>query len=55
MKGELGDSELWRYSVALVIFGQNSHPERVIDRYLEGDALTEAYWKSVAQPGQGFY
>jgi len=27
----------------------------VIDRYLEGDALIEAFWKSVAQPGNLYW
>jgi len=27
----------------------------VIDRYLDGETLLEAYWKSVAWPGQGVF
>ena len=30
-------------------------PEIVIDHYLHGDRLIEAYWKSVAWPGQGVF
>ena len=30
-------------------------PEIVIDRYLDGESLLEAYWKSVAWPGQGVF
>jgi len=30
-------------------------PEIVIDRYLHGERLIEAYWKSVAWPGQGVF
>jgi uncharacterized protein (TIGR03790 family) len=30
-------------------------PDIVIDRYLDGDTLLEAYWKSVAWPGQGVF
>jgi uncharacterized protein (TIGR03790 family) len=31
------------------------HPTIVIDRYTRGEALIEAYWKSVAWPGQGLF
>ena len=31
------------------------HPAVVIDNYLRGDTLIEAYWKSVAMPGQGIF
>ncbi|MGE0383496.1 MAG: TIGR03790 family protein [Gammaproteobacteria bacterium] len=31
------------------------HPGVVIGRYLSGDTLVEAYWKSVAMPGQGVF
>jgi len=31
------------------------HPTVVIDRYTRGEALIEAYWKSVAWPGQGLF
>ena len=31
------------------------HPAIVIDRYTRGEALIEAYWKSVAWPGQGLF
>jgi uncharacterized protein (TIGR03790 family) len=31
------------------------HPALVIDRYTQGDSLIEAYWKSVAMPGQGIF
>lgn len=31
------------------------HPGIVIGRYLTGESLLEAYWKSVAQPGQGIF
>jgi hypothetical protein len=30
-------------------------PNIVIDRYLNGETLLEAYWKSVAWPGQGVF
>jgi uncharacterized protein (TIGR03790 family) len=30
-------------------------PDIVIDRYLNGETLLEAYWKSVAWPGQGIF
>jgi len=30
-------------------------PDVVIDHYLDGDTLIEAYWKSVAWPGQGVF
>jgi uncharacterized protein (TIGR03790 family) len=30
-------------------------PDIVIDRYLEGETLIEAYWKSVEWPGQGVF
>lgn len=31
------------------------YPAIVIDRYLKGETLIEAYWKSVAWPGQGIF
>jgi uncharacterized protein (TIGR03790 family) len=31
------------------------HPAVVIDRYTRGESLIEAYWKSVAWPGQGLF
>ena len=31
------------------------HPALVIANYLRGDTLIEAYWKSVAMPGQGIF
>ncbi|MCB1702782.1 MAG: TIGR03790 family protein [Halioglobus sp.] len=31
------------------------HPAIVIQKYLDGDTLIEAYWKSVAMPGQGIF
>ncbi len=31
------------------------NPEVLLDRYLNGDTLLEAYWKSVAMPGQGVF
>ncbi len=31
------------------------HPAVVIGNYLRGDTLIEAYWKSVAMPGQGIF
>ena len=31
------------------------HPAVVIDRYTRGEVLIEAYWKSVAWPGQGLF
>jgi len=31
------------------------HPAIVIDRYTRGETLIEAYWKSVAWPGQGLF
>ncbi|MGB7930779.1 MAG: TIGR03790 family protein [Gammaproteobacteria bacterium] len=30
-------------------------PDIVVDRYLNGETLLEAYWKSVAWPGQGVF
>jgi uncharacterized protein (TIGR03790 family) len=30
-------------------------PDIVINRYLNGETLIEAYWKSVAWPGQGVF
>lgn len=32
-----------------------SHPGIVMKHYLKGDTLLEAYWKSVAWPGQGIF
>ncbi len=31
------------------------HPGIVIEHYLRGETLVEAYWKSVAMPGQGVF
>jgi hypothetical protein len=31
------------------------YPAIVIDRYLKGETLIEAYWKSVVWPGQGVF
>lgn len=31
------------------------HPGIVMERYLSGETLIEAYWKSVAMPGQGIF
>ncbi|MGE0558070.1 MAG: TIGR03790 family protein, partial [Burkholderiales bacterium] len=31
------------------------NPLVLIDRYLRGDTLIEAYWKSVQMPGQGVF
>ena len=31
------------------------HPAVVIGRYIRGERLIEAYWKSVAWPGQGVF
>ena len=31
------------------------HPTVLIDRYTQGDSAIEAYWKSVAWPGQGVF
>lgn len=31
------------------------NPAMVIDRYINGETLIEAYWKSVAMPGQGVF
>lgn len=31
------------------------NPTRLIDNYRRGDTLVEAYWKSVAMPGQGIF
>ena len=31
------------------------HPEVVITKYLSGESLIEAYWKSVQMPGQGVF
>ena len=33
----------------------SGHPAIVIGRYLRGETLIEAYWKSVAWPGQGVF
>jgi uncharacterized protein (TIGR03790 family) len=35
--------------------GKFPDPEVLINRYLRGDSLLEAYWKSVAMPGQGLF
>ncbi len=31
------------------------HPTVLMQHYLNGDTLIEAYWKSVAWPGQGIF
>ena len=31
------------------------HPALVVERYLRGETLIEAYWKSVMMPGQGIF
>jgi hypothetical protein len=31
------------------------HPAVVMNRYLRGETLIEAYWKSVLMPGQGIF
>jgi uncharacterized protein (TIGR03790 family) len=31
------------------------HPAIAVGNYLRGDTLIEAYWKSVAMPGQGIF
>lgn len=35
--------------------GKFPSPAIFLDRYLRGDTLLEAYWKSVAMPGQGLF
>jgi uncharacterized protein (TIGR03790 family) len=35
--------------------GKFPNPAVVIDRYINGETLIEAYWKSVAMPGQGVF
>lgn len=35
--------------------GKFPNPAIVIQNYMDGDALIEAYWKSVAMPGQGLF
>ena len=37
------------------ILAKFPHPGMVIDRYIRGETLIEAYWKSVAQPGEGVF
>ncbi|MEL7450227.1 MAG: TIGR03790 family protein [Pseudomonadota bacterium] len=37
------------------ITGKFPDPAIVIERYLRGETLLEAYWKSVAMPGQGVF
>lgn len=37
------------------MLGKFPHPGIVIARYLAGETLIEAYWKSVAMPGQGVF
>jgi uncharacterized protein (TIGR03790 family) len=32
-----------------------SNPATLMDYYLRGNTLIEAYWKSVAEPGQGIF
>jgi uncharacterized protein (TIGR03790 family) len=35
--------------------GKFPSPAIFLDHYLRGDTLLEAYWKSVAMPGQGLF
>ena len=35
--------------------GKFPSPAVFLDHYLRGDSLLEAYWKSVAMPGQGLF
>ena len=35
--------------------GKFPSPATFLDHYLRGDTLLEAYWKSVAMPGQGLF
>jgi uncharacterized protein (TIGR03790 family) len=35
--------------------GKFPDPAIFLDRYLQGDTMLEAYWKSVAMPGQGLF
>jgi uncharacterized protein (TIGR03790 family) len=35
--------------------GKFPDPKVLLDHYLRGDSLLEAYWKSVAMPGQGLF
>jgi uncharacterized protein (TIGR03790 family) len=35
--------------------GKFPSPAVFFDRYLRGDTLLEAYWKSVEMPGQGLF
>lgn len=35
--------------------GKFPNPRVLLDRYLHGDTLLEAYWKSVEMPGQGLF
>jgi uncharacterized protein (TIGR03790 family) len=35
--------------------GKFPNPAVFLDHYLRGDTLIEAYWKSVAMPGQGLF
>jgi uncharacterized protein (TIGR03790 family) len=35
--------------------GKFPDPQVLLDHYLRGDTLLEAYWKSVAMPGQGLF
>lgn len=37
------------------ILGKFPHPGRLMDLYLSGHTLLEAYWKSVLMPGQGVF
>ena len=37
------------------ILAKFPHPGVVINRYLQGETLIEAYWKSVIMPGQGIF
>ena len=35
--------------------GKFPSPAVFLDHYLRGDSILEAYWKSVAMPGQGLF
>ena len=43
------------YSFGLAFVQKFPRPDILIDRYLNGETLIEAYWKSVAWPGQGVF
>ncbi len=53
---EAGASGSYGTVVEPCAFGQKfPHPVIAIGRYLQGETLLEAYWKSVAMPGQGIF